>query len=340
MTTMLRSAAMTLLSKTLLTFLYKYLSDVDVEGIEMPSLYGSAEGPGSGWGVRLSNVKLREGAELKTLPGINKKGSNQRPPKEKEKDKPPIPKGEKANDNIIISRSPPEPDSSVSDSRVKARVEDSINGYAKVNQLSPDQSANRTSESDNNTVPPLPDMAGAITDGLGAERKRLYSEDTIYDDEDSLSSLPDRGTPRPETPTQDSSMSFLSCFAPGSEDAKKQAIIKGKRTELIEEMKEVKRQQQQEEDWNEKVGINPQMNGSDPKSSRAPPENGHFQPSSSEGEGFDHMKRRLDDNDGSKTKKDFDGDQEALEGDEDESDSQPMILRIGKGGYIGTLDVR
>ena len=65
MTTIFKSAAMSLLSKTLTTFLYKYLSDVDVEGIALPSVYD-----GSGWGVRLSNVKLREGVSLmKNMPG-------------------------------------------------------------------------------------------------------------------------------------------------------------------------------------------------------------------------------------------------------------------------------
>ncbi|KAL3925199.1 MAG: hypothetical protein SGILL_000572 [Bacillariaceae sp.] len=59
MSTYLKTAAMSLLSKTLQTFLSKYLSDVDVEGVALPSVYD-----GSGWGVRLSNVKLREGVEL------------------------------------------------------------------------------------------------------------------------------------------------------------------------------------------------------------------------------------------------------------------------------------
>lgn len=64
---------MTLLSKTLQTLLYKYLSDVDVEGVALPSLYNT-DGH-SGWGVRLSNVKLREGAKLMDLPGrIAKEG--------------------------------------------------------------------------------------------------------------------------------------------------------------------------------------------------------------------------------------------------------------------------
>ena len=59
MSTYLKTAAMSLLSKTLQTFLSKYLSDVDVEGVALPSVYD-----GSGWGVRLSNVQLREGVEL------------------------------------------------------------------------------------------------------------------------------------------------------------------------------------------------------------------------------------------------------------------------------------
>lgn len=71
-----------MLSKTLQTFLYKYLSDVDVEGVALPSVYD-----GSGWGVRLSNVKLREGVQLMMAPGkVTKK---RRRKKKKSKRKPP-----------------------------------------------------------------------------------------------------------------------------------------------------------------------------------------------------------------------------------------------------------
>jgi len=64
MSTYLKSAAMSLLSKTLQAFLKKYLSDVDVEGVTLPSY------DGSGWGFQLSNVQLREGVQLmKTMPG-------------------------------------------------------------------------------------------------------------------------------------------------------------------------------------------------------------------------------------------------------------------------------
>jgi hypothetical protein len=80
MSTFFHSAAMTLLSRTLQTLLSKYLSDVDVEGVELPSLY-SSDGH-SGWGVRLSNVKLREGAKLMELPGKPKK---RKAPKQKKK---------------------------------------------------------------------------------------------------------------------------------------------------------------------------------------------------------------------------------------------------------------
>ena len=73
---MLKSAAMSLLSKTLQTFLSKYLSDVDVEGVALPSIY---DGYSSGWGVRLSNVKLRDGVQLlPEMPGTLKKKRKRR----------------------------------------------------------------------------------------------------------------------------------------------------------------------------------------------------------------------------------------------------------------------
>ena len=67
MSTLLKSAAMGILSRTLQTLLNKYLLEVDVEGVAMPSLI-DVDGH-SGWGVRLCNVRLREGVELMTLPG-------------------------------------------------------------------------------------------------------------------------------------------------------------------------------------------------------------------------------------------------------------------------------
>ena len=66
--------AKSLLSKTLRTFLRKYLENIELEGINYGSSSSSAEAGGSsGWGVRLSNVKLREGMELVRLPGKRKR---------------------------------------------------------------------------------------------------------------------------------------------------------------------------------------------------------------------------------------------------------------------------
>ncbi|KAL7540689.1 hypothetical protein ACHAXR_011478 [Thalassiosira sp. AJA248-18] len=59
--------AKSLLSKTLRTFLRKYLENIELESID----YGNSSG--SGWGVCLSNVKLREGMELMKLPGKRKR---------------------------------------------------------------------------------------------------------------------------------------------------------------------------------------------------------------------------------------------------------------------------
>ena len=78
--------AKTLLSKTLRTFLRTYLDDIELEGINWSSTAdqtnvgnnNSRQGSGSsssssGWGVQLSNVKLREGMELVQLPGKRKR---------------------------------------------------------------------------------------------------------------------------------------------------------------------------------------------------------------------------------------------------------------------------
>eukprot|EP00986_Skeletonema_menzelii_P013747 scaffold8304_cov117-Skeletonema_menzelii.AAC.5 len=80
--------AKTLLSKTLRTFLRTYLDDIELEGInwsaasstadqtnvgENNARQGSGSTSSSGWGVQLSNVKLREGMELVKLPGKRKR---------------------------------------------------------------------------------------------------------------------------------------------------------------------------------------------------------------------------------------------------------------------------
>ena len=78
--------AKSLLSKTLKTFLRKYLENIEFESISYgssnnnssdatssSSTTAAASASNSGWGVRLSNVKLREGMELMKLPGKMKR---------------------------------------------------------------------------------------------------------------------------------------------------------------------------------------------------------------------------------------------------------------------------
>ena len=67
--------AKSLLSKTLRTFLGKYLANIELESIDYGTDSGKTQNSGgsSGWGVRLSNVKLREGMELVKLPGKRKR---------------------------------------------------------------------------------------------------------------------------------------------------------------------------------------------------------------------------------------------------------------------------
>lgn len=88
---MLRYTARWFLARTLRTVLSKYLLDIDVDSVYIP--YGDAgpskdgrpaadggsssdDGPESGaggWGIHLSNVRLREGVTLMTLPGRRKR---------------------------------------------------------------------------------------------------------------------------------------------------------------------------------------------------------------------------------------------------------------------------
>ena len=80
--------AKSLLSKTLRTVLSKYLENIELESIDYGSTSSTAEAQneGSGWGVRLSNVKLREGMELMKLPGKRKRVVTSRNKKAKRKD--------------------------------------------------------------------------------------------------------------------------------------------------------------------------------------------------------------------------------------------------------------
>lgn len=92
--------AKSLLSKTLRAFLSKYLENIELESIDYGrsssssssvSVGGGIDSGGtshsSGWGVRLSNVKLREGMELVKLPGKRKRRTRKKVKRKDNKDK-------------------------------------------------------------------------------------------------------------------------------------------------------------------------------------------------------------------------------------------------------------
>ena len=148
MSTMLKTAAMSILSKTLQTFLYKYLLDVDVEGVAMPS-FMDADGH-SGWGVRLCNVRLREGVELVTLPG--KRKVKRRKPKEPKSEATSSEEEEIPNEsteanesrtNEVVSNGTAQPSTSVIE---EAGVKDSERGLIQPDYFSDDGAESDVSE--------------------------------------------------------------------------------------------------------------------------------------------------------------------------------------------------
>ncbi|KAG7362668.1 hypothetical protein IV203_026028 [Nitzschia inconspicua] len=191
MSTYLKTAAMSLLSKTLQTFLYKYLSDVDVEGVALPSVYD-----GSGWGVRLSNVQLREGVELmKELPGkVTKRRKRKRKirkaiPRRKQrperhsktgqlKQEPFLQRSGKNDDGTIINK----------------------NNKNDKDPLDNDKHTQRTISKDKQESFEEP-ISNTRTETL--ERETFYSTDEEYDS--------DTAVARPTTPVQESK-SMFSCF--------------------------------------------------------------------------------------------------------------------------------
>jgi hypothetical protein len=167
MSTYLKTAAMSLLSKTLQTFLYKYLSDVDVEGVALPSVYD-----GSGWGVRLSNVQLREGVELmKELPGkVTKKRKRKR--------------------KIRKRRQRPKED-------------------PKTEQLKRELFGQRESGDKRSTNEPInPQASEVVLDSVGKSHER---EDKFYSTDEEENDSDNAAAARPTTPVQESK-SMFSCF--------------------------------------------------------------------------------------------------------------------------------
>lgn len=303
----------------------------------MPSLYGSAEGPGSGWGVRLSNVKLREGAELMTLPGSRKA----KPPKEK----PPIPKGER-------SSHPPTKEGADRGSSKEGKTKETYgrtlskpksadghrrghrNGY-NTQERRHENGVRTNPERDASASSSDPDDHNL--EGAGHTAGRQHADTDYSCDDDSLSSLQEVGDPRPETPVQDSSISFLRCFAP--EDAKKEASAAQlkKRQQHQTSKQKITDSSQQDHDANGESSHRLE----DPRIVNL---SGHFRPVSDD-EDHDDTGRSMEDelfgvsvDEHDINHNDDDDHRKDSEGDDDE-DEPPMILRIGEG-TIGTLDIR
>ncbi|KAL3756561.1 hypothetical protein ACHAWU_009955 [Discostella pseudostelligera] len=91
--------AKSLLNKTLRAFLRKYLENIELDSIDYGSSIAAgnkaaensnrdgASSSSSGWGVRLSNVKLREGMELVKLPGKHKRAITRKKRVKKNRDR-------------------------------------------------------------------------------------------------------------------------------------------------------------------------------------------------------------------------------------------------------------
>lgn len=318
---------MTLLSKTLLTFLYKYLSDVDVEGVEMPSLYGGSEGSGSGWGVRLSNVKLKEGAELMQLPGGRKA--------KKKKKKQPKQNGK--NDDASFSHSTGGPDMSKDDTEKNGGNSSSEREDEEVRSTSPQTPENKIS-SWNKDHEPLEILDKHLADtGRSNSMPAISNTVTTAQETDceSLGSL--EGGTRPETPVQESSFNLLSCFAPGT-DAKKgekgMPALPAQDKNIVSKVNYEYEDCYEEQHYENGKKLYPTMEEND---------------SDNEGQDSfhetDHAKAVYHSIHTDENAKELASDYEAEVGDENDSsdleeEKTPMVLRIGEGGYIGTLDVR
>jgi hypothetical protein len=192
MSYLLKTAAMTLLSKTLQTFLYKYLSDVDVEGVALPSY------DGSGWGVRLSNVKLREGVQLmKHMPGTvikqrkrRRRRTQRKTTKTTKKKKP----RQEVDENTTIAST-----STSGEERIKARSPDDLPLEAAADSNS--YSTNKAEENPN-----------ADSKGDGGMDESIHLRDLRQGLASQTPSVDDDGDgSRPSTPVQDSK-SIFSCF--------------------------------------------------------------------------------------------------------------------------------
>lgn len=288
---------MSLLSKTLQTFLSKYLSDVDVEGVALPSVYD-----GSGWGVRLSNVKLREGVQLlKELPG--------KIPKQRKKSK------RRRKKSTVSPRS--------TKLQVGESSEIPTSNAPQTPSLPTAPSYNTDDDLDNSIHMAELNQAPATTTTTNRRRLSSYEDLEIpVDDANTPPTTP--GGSRPSTPLQDSK-SIFSCFTTSRNGSKPPAELPD--LELQPENKTpdltAKTTSAEEDDL-------PQTTSQ--VSPLATTEEAFGNPSKSLMDQYESTHIEEDDKD----KEDPDEDSE----EEFEDYEQSFKLCLGDNGTIGTLDIR
>lgn len=285
-----------MLSKTLQTFLSKYLSDVDVEGIALPSLYDNSS---SGWGVRLRHVKLREGVQLlEELPG---KLKLKRKRKRKRKQK-----GPKKNTSKAKGSSS-EKETIASTVKIQPKPAETVPETVPVPKDGASLKPKTLFEEDEKSNPALDDASLELQD-----LNMNVNESVVYytDDENSV------GSARPQTPVQDSK-SLFSCF------------YNSKSNNL-----HMHRVSSHGETKSGKVPTTIDTDAVDPaRKTDAIEEH-------SEAQSHDSYKQSLAGAEREDKTEPLGEEEDEEEEDEYEEYEQPMKLRLGQGGRIGTLDVR
>jgi hypothetical protein len=348
MSTFFKSAAMSLLSKTLQTLLYRYLSDVDVEGVNLPSLLSGGGGGGgggmggrgdghSGWGVRLANVVLREGAKLLDLPGQpprrrGRGGGGGRSRRKKQKKKKAHPRKDKQPPADEDRRKPrqsrdDDPVGTGRDGRLKERSLTKSAGSDKDPTRSRKVASAAAAESSPSGFPP-------DTSGFGDADETIATQSTAASTAVSSSNNANVTSSAPASVAATSSSTGGSSWfywygsrnktacsnnaAPSAEDATSRGVR--------ETLQEVDGEEEEEIVSSAKLALHDDRSpdDSDPLIGKAPSRRGGHDDYATIGDGGDCSDDDDDEND-----------------DEDHPNRRgSMILRLGKASRIGVLDVR
>lgn len=305
---------MSLLSKTLQTLLYKYLSDVDVEGIALPSFSGTND---SGWGVRLCNVKLRGGATLMKLPGkIRKKVTrNTRKGRESENEK----------QDIHVSKN--------------HENNDKKHGMSKCHQ--DEKRKDDKNRPDEIGMPRFPEKSFNPS-GTNEKRTDAISMPYLHDESSNPKTSDSPNEPHTAT-TESESVVDTDSLRTGMSEPK----IKARSSWFSSWLYRSSTSKAIQEECNEKAEGGNQRG----KAAVTTCENEYIKTSYTEVNTFvENTSDPIEDSDIETTRKDnADTDQEPFypadrakddDPDNEEVEEAPMMLQLGQGCFIGTLDVR